>query len=210
MELQRQRRPGAPKAWRGSGPVTRIWLGLAGVVLGLGLIGVIASAVIGDQSRFDQYAGVIVLGLVAAVGIVARARNRTSVLTALELCVREPRRGKVVPVGQIGGVGLVSRVAGSPLGSWGIWHPVVWTIDGAVTGLPGIASLGRDPGRVLKAHAGRVARELFARVWELQGEGAHVVHPSNPRLPSHVPVVQILGLPDEDERAWFRAVGVGP
>lgn len=206
----RSRRTSGPTAWRASGPFTRLWIGFSGLVVASGLAGAVASASSGAQSRFDEFAVLIVLGLIGVIGLLARSRNRTSVLTALELCVRDPQRGKVVPVGQIGGIGLVSRVVDSPVRPWTVWQPVVWTMDGAVTGLPGIGSLGRCPERVLKAHAGRVARELFAGVRSLQGEGAHVVRPSNPRLSSQTPVIQVLGEPDEAGPSWFRTAGVGP
>jgi hypothetical protein len=148
------------------------------------------------------------VGLSAIVSSDIRIRRRlVTILTPTELYLRDARKEFHVPISDIAGVCLVKRPVRSPILTWHVWQPGCWTTDGLLRLAPGIVHIGRGrrTERVLSSHAGGVAKDLYRRLREEQGEEGPVrSHRLQPFPLSAESIIELLDYPDSAKEWFFR------
>jgi hypothetical protein len=150
--------------------------------------------------------GLVGVGLLTIVRSDIRTRHRlVTILAPTELYLRDARKEFHVPIWDIAGVCLVKRPLRSPILTWPVWQPGCWTIDGLLRLAPGIVHIGsgRRAERVLRSRAGRVAKDLYRRLREEQGEEGPVrAHRCQPFPLSAQSIIELLDYPDP-AKEWF-------
>jgi len=148
------------------------------------------------------------VGLSIIVRSDIRMRRRlVTILAPTELYLRDAEKVFHIPLSDIAGVCLVKRPLRSPILTWHIWQPGCWTTQGLLRLAPGIMHIGsgRRTERVLRSRAGRVAKDLYRRLREEQGEEGPVrSHRLGPFTLSAESIIELLDYPDPAKEWFFR------
>ena len=161
------------------------------------------------SSLRGQYWIVTIIG-VAWMALEVRQRVQFPLKTVLsnsELFLKYSKSEVRYPIGEIAGVGVARRSLRGTVGTWHVWQPACWTVDGSVHVAPGVISFGRRKSTeaVLRSHAGKVAQDLYKRLRGVQGDqGLIRTHRSRADGGSVEVLIEILDYPMEEGRWWFR------
>jgi len=176
-----------------------VGLPLALLVQGVWLLRTASLSARGGHHTYDF--GLVVTGaLIAIAGAVAltvvsimllrnpRRALRTIDITPTDLLLPSGPRWRRVPVAEVSGVGLGAATTGG----WGI---MIWRIDGTHTRMagPGLATRDVEPGR---SPVAGMAREIHARILELQGPNGPLLTRAQQRQPDLDPDTRISRLWD--------------
>jgi hypothetical protein len=179
-------------------------------ILAFGLYGLLSYAQGSESSLQGQY------WFVALVGVAWPAFELwnhyrfplSTVLSNDDLLLEYARTNVRFPVSEIAGVGIARRaLRASLLITWHVWQPACWTNDGSIHVAPGIMSLGgnKSTEEVLRSRSGKVARDLYGKIRELQGEGGLVETHRRQADPGSLEVlIEILDYPSHEGRWIFR------